>query len=106
MAIGDKFKFVIASSSHGDDYYGLRVTEEGWRISHHLINGNCDRQGIPHLIENLKQDDICYPSHLPWIMAEIWEHAVSGGKQSEEIQEMLNKTSSWVRECNRLRKPL
>ena len=105
MATEDTYKFMIVSTEKGEDSYNMRVTESGWYISHHHINGECDRKGDPYLYKNLDQDSISYPSQLPWIINDIWEQAALAKKPHDEIQKMLDQASSWVRKCNALPQP-
>jgi len=92
-----EYRFEVYSRRWGHkDAYRIKLTKNGWRVDHIMINGDTDASGKPTLFSNFKQDSINYPESIGEYMERIWERAHSENLSEEQIQEMLQALAEWV----------
>ena len=100
--MNEEFEFKIYSKKHNHSfYYKLVRIKEGWYFKHEVITlqGKCDPEGHPYLINSFKQDNISYPDRLPFMIGCISRHAEDLTK--EQIQEKINELAEWASNCEK-----
>ncbi len=95
--MNEELRFRVYSRRWGHyDTYELVRTSTGWNVSHLAINGDCEPNGNPYLISNLKQDNISYPSNFPQILETFWNHIDEENLDRDQIQEKIDELANWI----------
>lgn len=104
QTIGKEFSLRVFSRRWGhEDTYRVTRTDEGWHVAHIAISGKCDRAGTPFLYTNLAQDNISYPSSLPFMMEQLWDSAADRGLSVEAVQQAFDQLGTWISGVERTR---
>ena len=99
VTLNVEFKLRVYSRRWGhDDTYRFTRTKTGWNVRFLAIGGDCDQSGRPFLFDNLRHDEIPYPSNLHWWLEWLWDQAQSQGLTAEQVQGALDEVSEWLRE--------
>jgi hypothetical protein len=100
------FQFNVFSKRWGCTVsYTLRITDDGWEVSHNEKTCRCDKCADPCLYGKLDQDFVNYPHDLKFAMAEIYEKAFDEMPDPSEIQVMLDQVAEWVKQVDAVPEP-
>jgi hypothetical protein len=80
-----------------DDSVNIDRNQDGWYVKWVDIQGQCDKQGAPHLFAFLRSQSIAYPAPLGDYLLFLWDAAEEESLSEEEIQQELDRLAAWIR---------
>ncbi|MCB0307749.1 MAG: hypothetical protein KDD48_00135 [Bdellovibrionales bacterium] len=102
--LNQTFNLKIYSRRWGHfDSYTCKITNSGWYFSFHGIGGRCNKKGHPYLFKNFRQDLICYPSDLSYVLEDLWDKVHRDKLNPNQITPKLKKIAKWISETEKNR---
>lgn len=99
-AIGSQFELkAYCNRFTFDEIYSLTLLAKGWQVKNKTVIGNSDVDGQPHLFKALDNNEVCYPSHLKYVMRQL--HDRHREMDDNQVQSKLDEIGKWVSDTER-----
>lgn len=81
--------------------FHLSHTSTGWVFHANAHSGPTDREGHPHLLGNLNQDNVSFPHGVDGYLGYLWGVIQEDKVDRDRAQGMLGEIGDWISETER-----